>query len=102
MKKYGAASLVQEDVYPYIIMAYIFLCNDIAYFQFIPKSLLLPKSGGKKPTTHKSLTLHHFPEISDHDLTTGMKKPCRAAAQVKEVKWLWELKLNFQGRRIEY
>lgn len=47
MKKYGAASLVQEDVYPYIIMAYIFLCNDIAYFQFIPKSLLLPKSGGK-------------------------------------------------------
>lgn len=75
-------------------MAYIFLCDDIACVkQFIPKSLLLPKSrGGGEATTHKPLTLPHFPEISDRDLTMGMKKPCRAAAQVKEkVKWPWEL-----------
>ena len=66
-------------------MAYIFLCNDIACVrQFIPKSLLLPKSEGKKATTHKPLTLPHFPEISDRDLTMGMKKPCRSASQVKE------------------
>lgn len=85
-------------------MAYMFLCNDIVHFQFVPKSLLLPKKWGEKtpPPTKK-----YFAPLL-RDLWPQGSENNRAEMQHR-VGWVKEeeecpqgiRKLTFQGKGIE-